>query len=287
MEPIKDNNLDSMIVTRTEEDKSGGRGTVELRNRVHFLLNKYSNLRGSLSPPINVKVLAQLQNAKIIYRRGPENSVASMMPMGGCFIITVNDSLSQSRKRNAICHEIAHTFFFVNEGRLLRRAKNSCSNKCEELLCFWAARELLVPSDLLSKEMNKLGQDAIYMFSGLLKLSRTFLVSPDIIAYRLTHDLALLGDDWIVLWYGGSQTNRRLQARSLYPRHISDSISGYFKGRILDFIATTVKEAKEKGNFIEKYSKVGNRKPFRFKVRTEWVHKEKLCAVSWVSRLNS
>jgi hypothetical protein len=54
------------------------------------------------------------------------------------------------------------------------------------------------------------------------------------------------------------------------------------KGKIINSIASTVRECQEKGNLVEKENKVGDKKTFHFKVKTERVDREKLWAVSWV-----
>jgi Zn-dependent peptidase ImmA (M78 family) len=266
-----------------KDRKTGGRGTDEIKNHVYSLMNRYTIRKGSLTPPIEVSILAELQNAIIIYRHDSKNWVASLMPMGNGFVISVNESFPEYRRRNAICHELAHTFFFDTSGEFPTHSKNVPSDPNEERLCFWAAREMLVPFQLLKSELENLGNKAIYSFEGILTLSRIFVVSPDIIARRLTHDLALLGDNWMILWYSNGPIARQLQPKSLYPSHVSTLISDHFKKMIIEATKDTVVKCLERGEAVEMKYNVGKRKTLRFKVKTEQVVREKLCAISWVS----
>lgn len=262
---------------------TGGRGNEKIKECANSLLNRYKSYVGTFSPPIQPQVLAKLQNAKVIYRKGSDQWVSSLMPMGKGFVINVNKVLSMARKRNAICHEIAHTFFFDIESEPPRRLKTHRPDDKEERLCFWAAREMLVPTSLFKKELNTLGCETLYSFEGISRLAKIFSVSPDIIALRLTHDLALLENDWIVLWYSNDKKDIRLRPMSLYPKHISDSISDYMKHKIRENLRILL-ELKERENAGEVV--VGKRKKLRLRVKTEKVEREQLRAISWVSPLS-
>lgn len=269
-------NIDSL-----EKPFTGGRGSPEIQKYVNSLLDRYKLYTGSLIPPIEPEILAELQNAKIIYRPGSEHWNSSLMPMGSGFIIFVKESLHKNRLRSAICHEVAHTFFFDTGSKPPKRQENFCQNIDEEFLCFWAAREMLVPASLLENELTKLGRDFFYTFKNLSKLAEIFTVSPDIIAWRLTHDLSLLGDDWIVLWwYIDSITGKKLRPKSLYPKHISVSLSNYIKSKIIKNIRRCLLE---KGFTENEHIKT----PIKLKIKTEEVvARQNLRAISWVSPIS-
>lgn len=277
-------NLDREVLLRKQN--TGGRGTDEIQSYVHSLLSRYANQKKAFTPPIDPSVLAELQNARIIYRQGSKNWIASLMPMGSGFVINVNESCPTNRKRNAICHEIAHTFFFDTKTEPPRRLKNSQPDDQEERLCFWAAREMLVPASLFKSELRRLGGKTIYSFESISELAEIFKVSPGIIALRLTHDLALLGDDWLILWSSSARTGEEVRPKSLYPKHISTSISNYRKSKIIEAIRSVVSECQDRENPIEMEISVEKKKIFRFKVKTEKVKGYRLCAISWVSPLS-
>lgn len=272
--------MNKLIKTST-----GGRGNDVIQKYVNSLLKRYKSYTGTFSPPIDQEVLAKLQNAKIIYRKRSDHWVASIMPIGNGFVINVNESMSENRKRNAICHEIAHTFFFDTEKEPPRRLQTPRPDKKEEELCFWAAREMLVPPSLLQVELDRIGREAAYSFEGIKKLAETFDVSPDIIARRLTHDLAFLGNDWIVLWYSNPKKGKKLRPKSLYPSHISDLLSEYEMSKIREQLRSAL-EVRENEGPMEIDVGIGKGKKIRLKFRPEKVDREKLYAISWVSPLS-
>ena len=141
---------------------------------------------------------------------------------------------------------------------------------------------MLVPASLLENELTKLGRDSFYTFKNLSKLAEIFTVSPDIIAWRLTHDLSLLGDNWIVLWYIDSITGKKLRPKSLYPKHISVSLSNYTKLKIIENIRRCLLE---KG-FTENEHVIGKKTPIKLRIKTEEVAKQNLRAISWVSPIS-
>lgn len=265
---------------------TGGRGNQKIQRCVNSLLDRYSHYMGYFAPPIKASVLAKLQNARIIYRQGSDHWISSLMPIGSGFVINVNKSLPISRKRNAICHEIGHTFFFDTSSTPPRRLNTSQSGYNEELLCFCAAREMLIPSSLCKREISRFEPETIYNFEGISKLAKIFLVSSDVMACRLTHDLALLGNDWITLWYSNLKKEENVSPRSLYPKHISNSISGYMKRKILSSLRKTILERKRKITLEPKEIILGKRKKLRFIIRTELVNKQRLFAISWISPLS-
>jgi len=265
---------------------TGGRGSIEIQDFVNSLLNRYKIHLGSFSPPIEPNLLAELQNASVLYRHGSDHWVSSIMPMGNGFVINVNRSLSENRKRNAICHEVAHTFFFNTNGKSPLRINKFYPDRREEHLCFWAAREMLVPKLLFEKELSNFEIGELYSYIGIKKIAKLFQVSADIIAWRLTHDLGLLGNDWIILWYFNPKS-KKLLPKSLYPKHISNTISTYMKKNIIESLRKNHNFLDN--NFSDKNNTeitVGKLIKLKIKANTEKLAKEKLYAISWVSPLS-
>ncbi len=270
----------------TGRNNTGGRGNSEIQFYVNSLLHRYREHMGLLAPPIKSTVLAKLQNAEIYSRQGSPHWVSSLMPMGDGFVINVNENLTMSRKRNAICHEVAHTFFFDFKSKPPRRIGKPRPDAEEERVCFWAAREMLVPASLLVNALDEIGRSSVYTLSGIRELARSFLVSADLISWRLTHDLSLLGDDWITLWYATENKIGRKKPMTLYPKHMSSSISDYMKTKISEALYTTLSKCFEEDRPIEDEIAIGKRAQSKLKVRTEAVRGHRLSAVSWVSPLS-
>jgi Zn-dependent peptidase ImmA (M78 family) len=266
---------------------SGGRGSTQIQEQVASLLYRYKQCNNGIIPPIDHFLLATLQNARIIYRASTENWVASVLPIKSGFIISVNKSLPYNRQRYAICHEIAHTFFIASSGGQMPLHDNPINHdKKQELLCFWAAREMLVPADLLENRVKEIGYDNMRNLRGILKVAEDFEVSPDIISYRLTHDLAILGNSWIVLWYRNNKSKSGLLPKSLYPRHISESITKYAKDNILDNLRNIILDMNQRVVPHEKEIIVGRKKYIRLKIRIEHVKRNNLVAIAWVTPLS-
>lgn len=280
-----------------QEAHIGGRGNDEMRAWVSALIGEYTLYSGNVAPPINAEILAKLRNAKITPRRGSENWIASLMPMGRGFVIHVQEALARTRRRNAICHEIGHIFFFDTESNPPRRRIKPQPDALEERLCFWAAREMLVPETWCKTMLTEFGRESAYSFDGIKNLASIFEVSPDIIAYRLTHDLALLDNDWIILWYlsatkdvqtRGEALRYDFRPRPLYPKHVSVRIRDWMKLEIDKVVRDTVLECLQKKQVVTAEHQVGRRKRLRLAVRTEPVSdRPRLCAISWVSPISS
>jgi Zn-dependent peptidase ImmA (M78 family) len=275
------NNVNREFTLR--EQNTGGRGTAEIQSYVYSLLERYAMHKKSFTPPIDPMILAELRNVKIIYRQSSDDWVASLMPMGSGFVINVNESLPNVRIRNAICHEIAHTFFFDTSNKSPRRLGKPQPDDVEERLCFWAAREMLVPTAILKTEVEKLKSESLYTLDGISRLANIFVVSEDIIARRLSHDLSILENDWIILWYASPNKDENVKPRSLYPNHVSSSITNYVKSMIVDSVLKSVSECLENRTAVEREEHVGKRKVFQFKVRTEPIERHRIRAISWVS----
>lgn len=258
------------------ESRSGGRGSPDMQSHVDNILKRYVLHAGSLEAPIDPILLAKLQKSKVSYRYRTDNWVASLIPMGDGFVITVKENTSSKLQRYAICHEVAHTFFFDTDCIPPERLNDSYPSKKEELLCSWASREMLVPKSVLLDKINKYGRKIVYSFEGISKLAKIFVVDPDIMVLRLTHDLALLEDDWIVLTYSESHKKRY---KSYYPRHVSNSITSYMKSLIGNKVYNTISGSSAGMEFT-----VGTRKQFKFKIiKTEKIYLKHLKTISWIS----
>ncbi len=155
--------------------------------------------------------------------------------------------------------------------------------KARSLLCFWAAREMLVPTAILKMEVEKLKSESLYSFDCISRLANIFLVSEDIIARRLSHDLSILENDWIILWYTAPYKDENVRPHSLYPNHVSTAITDYVKSMIVDSVLKSVSECLKNRTVVERKEHVGKRKVFQFKVRTEPVERHRIRAISWVS----
>jgi Zn-dependent peptidase ImmA (M78 family) len=140
---------------------------------------------GITKPPFPPERLAALRGIKIL-KEDLGNLDSLLLPLDDSFEIKINATHSPSRQNFSCAHEIAHTFFFEEEGRVLierltREEGKKMAKNWEENLCDIAASEMLMPSQIFS------GYASRYHFGihALTLLSRTFEASIQPIVLKL------------------------------------------------------------------------------------------------------
>lgn len=154
---------------------------IEFVTRKAQILLKQSSVSG---PPFLAERLAPFQGVKRIVREDLGNLSGLLLPLRDGFEIKINATHSPRRQNFSCAHEIAHTFFFEEEGRVLieklagEDGKKTAKN-WEEYLCDIAASELLMPLQIFS------GYASQYNFGihSLIPLSRIFntSISPTVL----------------------------------------------------------------------------------------------------------
>lgn len=139
---------------------------------------------GIARPPFLPERLAPLQGIKRIIKEDLGDLSGLLLPLDGGFEMKINATHSPRRQNFSCAHEIAHTFFFEEEGRVLieklagEDGKKTAKN-WEEYLCDIAASELLMPLQIFS------GYASQYNFGihSLIPLSRIFntSISPTVL----------------------------------------------------------------------------------------------------------
>jgi Zn-dependent peptidase ImmA (M78 family) len=140
---------------------------------------------GINKPPFLPEHLAALRGIKIL-KEDLGNLDSLLLPLRDGFEIKINAIHSPQRQNFSCAHEIAHTFFFEEEGRVLierltREDGKKTAKDWEEYLCDIAASELLMPLQMFR------GYAARYDFGiqSLIPLSRIFNTSLRPTALRL------------------------------------------------------------------------------------------------------
>lgn len=152
-----------------------------LDNGVEFVTRRAQRLLKMSSvtaPPFLPEHLAPFQGIKRIVKEDLGSLSGLLLPLRDGFEIRINAAHPPKRQSFSCAHEIAHTFFFEDEGRTLMvkmRGGNGKKTikKWEEHLCDIAASELLMPSHIFSRYASR------YQFGihSLTPLSRTFNTS--------------------------------------------------------------------------------------------------------------
>lgn len=165
---------------------------------VNNLLREYEKSVGKLSPPIEPARLAQLMGAKVEEAPDSIASEGQLLPIRGGFIIRYKSGAPAYRTNLTICHEIAHIFFYDRTQSVPKRSFRNLPTQKEEYLCFLAARQLLVPEEILIHHVRSLLDRP--SLDLLRELSTRFRVSLPIMARRLTEDTSLIDKVMFTTW---------------------------------------------------------------------------------------
>jgi len=165
---------------------------------VENLLGEYKRRFGVLSPPIEPARLAQLMGAKVEEAPDSIASEGQLLPIRGGFIIRYRRGAPAYRTNLTICHEIAHIFFYDHSQSIPRRLFGNLPTQKEEYLCFLAARQLLVPKEVLAYHMRGLIDRP--SLDLLRELASRFRVSLPIMALSLTEDTSLIDKVMFTTW---------------------------------------------------------------------------------------
>jgi hypothetical protein len=146
---------------------------------------------------------------------------------------------SEARKRFTICHELAHAFFYDCNQEIPKLRVDSV----QEHTCDWVARELLLPKNLLAKELSQNDDDETSSIGFLRRCSRLTKVGMYPLSKRLTEDLDLLNQTMITFWrskprgrdpYVGISrvANRTLVPDSKMSANLKSQLAWYWRDRI-------------------------------------------------------
>ena len=177
-----------MVINRTNSEVKDGlwHKGVEFAT---YQARKLIQESGITSPPFLPERLAALRRIKIL-KEDLGNLESLLLPLHDGFEIKINATHSPQRQNFSCAHEIAHTFFFEEEGKALIRPLTKEGEKTRnnwlENFCDISAAELLMPSAIFSKYASS------YKFhiSSLATLSRIFDTSVNATAIRLCDFIA-------------------------------------------------------------------------------------------------
>ena len=136
--------------------------------------------------PVKVGALAEALGLRVVLATLPMNISGLIKPDGDTFVIKVNRFESKERQRFTIAHEIAHYLIhksYISTGvvdSVLYRSKLSSRLEAEANKL---AADIIMPSDLVSNEVNKIRQ---YDHEQIVdSLAKVFSVSGQAMEIRL------------------------------------------------------------------------------------------------------
>jgi hypothetical protein len=165
-------------------------------DKVQSLLSQCAKVKGPLRPPIDPVNLADLCGVLGIERR-PMVPEGVLTPVQGGFRIFLQSNFDHRpgvmlRQRFTIAHELVHTFYYDVSGGIPERKKGAPKGQTLERLCHIGASQILVPGELLRREVKTKGKEASAEF--ILDLAGMFSVSAEVMVRRL-HELELFAGD--------------------------------------------------------------------------------------------
>lgn len=210
-----------------------------LSSEVEALLEKNQ----MLEPPFDPSKIREIGNAKIRFESAPRNEIGA----DGClrvtqegFLIKVDKTLVEIAKhkhrlRSTMSHELMHVFFYdtttlppLKPGRCEQSRKHFL---IEEELCYYLSRVFLMPTFSVFRQLSKDKSLESPSLRNLDSLKSKFIVSSDIVAYRMIIDLSIWDSIFVKFLEEGalfrskttlkSKTNR-LYRRLIIPKYIPE-----------------------------------------------------------------
>lgn len=184
------------------------------------------------APPIQLDKIKQIRH---IYEETLFNSSGSLnavlTPSSRGFILRLHEGQHQFRQRFSIAHEIGHTFFYdINKNppvRLISQVSSGVLSPKEEDICSAFARELLIPRELINRELFKLSDNN--KLRMILNLGNRYEVSAEVMTRRLLMDLSQL-ETTVAIFKGKDNFGR--QGAKVYIRpYKGKTIRSYLRKR--------------------------------------------------------
>lgn len=196
---------------------------------IDFLLKK-NNL---VQPPFELRNIREIGKAKIEYEYLPRSQIGA----DGCldtssdgFVIKIDQRLVESiryqfRMRSTLAHELSHIFFYdvnVLPPKKLGRESSRHHFLMEEGLCYYLAREYLMPKFSINNLLLNAKSKLVPSIENLKYLKSKYLVSSDIIAFRMIIDLEVWDCIFIKFFQEGnyfkSKTKLKSKSNSFYKK---------------------------------------------------------------------
>jgi Zn-dependent peptidase ImmA (M78 family) len=231
--------IEALMATKLREDYEG---LSTLRNRSKILMKKLKNRlvvevvnmikgSGARSPPYDPFSIRQVgeANVKVIYTdRSEIGADGSIDVSDEGFFVRIDRNLlrNMTRLRSTMAHELMHTMFYdVQRLPPVKVGLHEPSRRdflMEEELCYYLARQFLIPDFSLTESISKENKLKIPSLTNLQMLEDTYKASSDLVAFRLISDLAL----WNAIFIKSVKTN------SLYRTRVMKNKQNKFYKRI-------------------------------------------------------
>jgi Zn-dependent peptidase ImmA (M78 family) len=182
-----------------------------LEAAMHLRLEANQNV-----PPIQLDKIKQIRHIyEEISFNTPGALTAVLTPSSRGFILRLREGQHWFRRRFSIAHEIGHTFFYdINKNppvRLISQVSSGVMSPKEENICSAFASELLVPHELINRELFKLSGDN--KLTMIVDLGNRYEVSAEVMTRRLLMEMDLSQLETTAAIFKGEDNLRRQGAK--------------------------------------------------------------------------
>jgi hypothetical protein len=199
--------------------------------QVNALFSRLAEANVRLSAPIDPTGLADFCGVlKIEYR--PMIPEAVLAPIEGGFTIYLQNNFvlpnrKRARERFSLAHELAHTFFYDKNSRIPRPMRGSPRGERLEHLCQVAASEILLPSPLLKKELERRGK--VESIETVFDLAKYFDVSLEALMRRL-HESRLFEEEKFAAILVDSANDKQIITTGCYGPILLSNVAAPLRG---------------------------------------------------------
>ncbi|MGO8759311.1 MAG: ImmA/IrrE family metallo-endopeptidase [Terracidiphilus sp.] len=145
--------------TRSETYFLGLFRSTTLRSAIEAAVQAELFAAGESAIPVDVYRVAASKNFSVVHDlEEPDCGEGQLVPIRGGYRVRLRASVSESRARFSLAHEIGHSYFYVNGGSRPRHAVgllNSAERNAEERICNAFAGALLMPSAALRLTLQR------------------------------------------------------------------------------------------------------------------------------------
>ena len=142
-------------------------------------------------PPIDVDFLAEKVGVNLVYDELDDDVSGILVKKKGKVFLAVNSNHHPNRQRFSIAHELGHYFLHLNSSSAVfidktvyyRNVDSTSGKYQQEIEANAFAADLLMPKDMLEKELEKFGEELTDM--DIYRLANRFGVSQQAMDLRL------------------------------------------------------------------------------------------------------
>lgn len=144
-----------------------------------------------LKPPVDVAFLAEKAGVNLVYDELDDDVSGFLVKKKGKVFLAVNSNHHPNRQRFSIAHELGHYYLHLNSSSTVfidktvyyRNVDSSSGKYQQEIEANAFAADLLMPRDMLEKELEKFGEELTDM--DIYRLANRFGVSQQAMELRL------------------------------------------------------------------------------------------------------